>query len=92
MEIERRVRGLDPWPGSFTHFDGKLLKVHRANLVSTELHASPGEILRADEGGFWVATGSGVIGLEEVQLENKKRLPGIEFIRGARIKAGGRLG
>jgi methionyl-tRNA formyltransferase len=86
------VRGLDPWPGSFTHFDGKLLTVHRANLVSTELHASPGEILRADEGGFWVATGSGVIGLEEVQLENKNRLPGIEFIRGARIKAGDRLG
>ena len=92
IEIERRVRGLDPWPGSFTHFDGKLLKVHRANVVSNELHASPGEILRADEGGFWVATGSGVIGLEEVQLENKKRLPGIEFIRGARIKAGDRLG
>jgi len=30
--------------------------------------------------------------LEEVQLENKKRLPGVEFIRGARIKAGDRLG
>jgi hypothetical protein len=29
--------------------------------------------------------------LEEVQLENKKRVAGIEFIRGARIKAGDRL-
>ena len=91
-EIERRVRGLDPWPGSYTFISGKLLKVHRAKIISTDHAANPGEIVRADAGGFWVATGSGVIGLEEVQLENKKRLPGTEFIKGARIKAGERLG
>ena len=91
IEIERRVRGLHPWPGSFTHVTEKLLKVHRAKIISTELKGNPGEIVRADTGGFWVATGSGVIGLEEVQIENKKRLAGVEFIRGARIKAGDRL-
>jgi methionyl-tRNA formyltransferase len=48
--------------------------------------------MRADTGGFWIATASGIIGLEEVQLENKKRLPGTEFIKGARIKTGERLG
>ena len=91
-EIERRVRGLDPWPGSHTFISGKLLKVHRAKLTSIESQAAPGEIVRADAGEFWVATGAGVIGLEEVQLENKKRLPGVEFIMGARIKVGDRLG
>lgn len=91
-EIERRVRGLDPWPGSYTFLSGKLLKVHRAKLVSRESRADPGEIVRADAGGFWVASVSGIVGLEEVQLENKKRLPGVEFIKGARIKAGDRLG
>jgi len=91
-EIERRVRGLDPWPGCYTFLSGKLLKVHRATIVSSESIANPGEIVRADVGGFWVATGSGAIGLEEVQIENKKRLSGVEFIRGARIKAGDRLG
>ena len=34
LEIERRVRGLDPWPGSFTHAGGKLLKVHRVDIIS----------------------------------------------------------
>ncbi len=92
IEIERRVRGLDPWPGSFTFISGKLLKVHRAKVESQECRADPGEIVRADAGGFSLATGSGIIGLEEVQLENKKRLSGTEFIRGARIKAGDRLG
>jgi methionyl-tRNA formyltransferase len=92
IEIERRVRGLDPWPGSYTRASGKMLKVHRAKLVSGESKGAPGEVMRADAGGLWIATASGQIALEEVQFENKKRLPGTEFIKGARIKAGDRLG
>jgi len=92
IAIEQRVRGLDPWPGSFTYSGGKLLKVHRAKFVSAQANGSPGEVVRADSGEFWISTSSGIIGLEEVQLENKKRLPGAEFIKGARIKAGDRLG
>ncbi|HYJ16016.1 MAG TPA: methionyl-tRNA formyltransferase [Candidatus Limnocylindria bacterium] len=91
IEIERRIRGFDPWPGSFTHFAGKLLKIHRATIVGTERRGGPGEIIRADAAGFWLATSSGVLSLEEVQQENKKRLAGIEFIKGARIKPGDRL-
>jgi methionyl-tRNA formyltransferase len=91
MEIERRVRGLDPWPGSFTHVSGKLLIIHQAKIIPTERTGKPGEVIRADGGGFWVATASGIIDLDEVQLENKKRLAGNEFIKGARIKLGERL-
>jgi methionyl-tRNA formyltransferase len=91
VEIERRVRGFDPWPGSFTHAGDKLLKVHRAQVIATERIGNPGEVVRADGAGFWVATASGVIALEEVQLENKKRLAGVEFIKGARIKVGDRV-
>jgi len=47
--------------------------------------------MRADTDGLWVATSSGFLGLEEVQLENRKRLSGVEFLRGARIKPGDRL-
>jgi methionyl-tRNA formyltransferase len=91
IEIERRIRGFDPWPGSFTHFAGRMLKVHHASIVSTERRGSPGEIIRADAAGFWLATSLGVLSLEEVQQENKKRLAGIEFIKGARIKPGDML-
>lgn len=89
--IERRVRGLDPWPGAYTHLNGKLLKIHRAKVIPTDGSASPGDVVRADGGGLWIATGSGTIGLEEVQLENRKRLPGVEFLKGARINPGDRL-
>jgi methionyl-tRNA formyltransferase len=91
-EIERRVRGLDPWPGSFTYLNGLLLKVHRTMAISENRPGEPGEIIRANRGGFWVATSSGAISLEEVQLENKKKLPGSQFITGARVRAGDRLG
>jgi len=90
--IERRVRGLHPWPGSYTFWNGKLLKVHRASIVADNSEPNPGAVLRADPGGFWIATGFGVIGLDEVQLESKKKLPGAAFIQGSRIKAGDRLG
>jgi methionyl-tRNA formyltransferase len=88
MMIERRVRGFNPWPSAYSHIGGKLLKVHRAKVVTAETKGTPGEVMRADGGGFWVATSSGVLGLEEVQMENRKRLSGIEFLRGARIETG----
>jgi methionyl-tRNA formyltransferase len=91
-EIERRVRGFNPWPSATTYVRGKLLKVHRATVVAkAQTAGSPGEVVRADGHGFWVASGSGVLNLEEVQLENKKRLAGVEFIKGARIQCGDRL-
>ena len=90
--LERRVRGFHPWPSAYTYWQGKLLKVLRATVVNTDIRGNGGEIIRADGGGFWVATGTGALSLEIVQLENKKRLAGIEFIRGARIEEGDRLG
>lgn len=90
--IERRVRGLNPWPGSYTYLNGKMLKVHRAKIISYDAAGNPGEVIQADSCGFWITAGAGVVGLEEVQLENKKKLSRAEFVRGARIKAGDRLG
>jgi len=91
LMIERRVRGFSPWPSAYTHLRGMLLKVHRAKVIEPIQPGAPGEVLRADVNGFWVCTASGVLSLEEVQLENKKRLPGVEFVKGARIEKGFRL-
>jgi methionyl-tRNA formyltransferase len=90
--IERRVRGLSPWPGAFTYIGSKLLKLHRVRLYTVTEMAEPGEVIRADAGGFCVAAGSGALELQEVLVENKNRVPGVEFVKGARIKAGDRLG
>jgi methionyl-tRNA formyltransferase len=89
--IERRIRGFTPWPSAYAKLHGKLMKIHHGNVVSSNAMGSSGEVIRADSSGFWVATGSGVLSLEEVQLENRKRLPGVEFLKGARVKTGERL-
>ena len=91
LTIERRVRAFSPWPSAYTDLNGKLLKIHRTTPIQTNRSGTPGEIVRADSGGFWIATGNGTLSLEEVQLENKKRVPGVEFIKGARIAAGDHL-
>ena len=91
VTIERRIRAFTPWPSAYSHLHGKLLKIHRATPIQTNRSGTPGEIVRADSGGFWIATGNGTLSLEEVQLENKKRIASVEFIKGARIAAGDQL-
>jgi len=86
--IERRVRAYYPWPSAYTYLKGKLLKIYRAAVIAEEAGALPGEVVRADKGGLWVVTGEGILSLEEVQLENRKRLTGAEFLKGARIEKG----
>jgi methionyl-tRNA formyltransferase len=91
LTLERRVRAFNPWPSAYTQLRGKLVKIHRASFVETSRQANPGEVVRADKDGFWIATGNGTLSIEEVQLENKKRVPGVEFIKGARIVPGERF-
>ncbi len=90
--LERRVRGFYPWPSAYTSLRAKILKIHRAHVIAMEPEAMPGEVVKADRGGLWVATGEGALSLEEIQLENRRRLLAAEFLKGARIEKGERLG
>jgi methionyl-tRNA formyltransferase len=89
LAIERRVRGFNPWPSAYTYRKGKLLKIHRARVIAASGRIDdPGTVVRSDSEGFWVATGSGILSLEEVQVEGRRRLCGVDFIRGARVVKG----
>ena len=78
--IERRIRAYDPWPGAFTEFDGRKLKIFGSSIV--DLRGKPGEILRRDR-EFVVATADRGLSITEVQLEGKRRMSAEEFLRGA---------
>ncbi len=91
LTIERRVRGFHPWPSAYSYVRGKLLKIHRAAVVSAEEHGLPGEVIKADRGGLWITAGQGTLSLEEVQLENRRRLSAVEFLKGSRIEKGEHL-
>jgi methionyl-tRNA formyltransferase len=91
VELERRVRAMQPAPAAFTTAGDRLLKVHRAALARAA-HGSPGSVLAAGGAGIDVATGDGALRLVEVQLEGKKRMAARAFLAGHPLPPGTRLG
>ena len=89
-ELSRQVRGLDPWPGSFTTFKGKNLKLFGA--AAGPGRGAPGTILALDSAGLHVAAGEGSLALAELQLAGKKKTTAREFWHGQRISPGDALG
>ncbi len=87
--VYARIRGVTPWPGACTLFNGKRLKIHRAALIENngiKISAAPGELL--DDKRLIIACGSGTLELLEVQLEGAKRIAAADFIRGQRLTLG----
>ena len=94
-QIERRLRGMLPWPGAYTKLDGHVLKVWKAEVEEPEQDAGPvlpGTVLYTDKSRICVRTGDGVLALLEVQAEGKKRMGTDAFLRGTKIPAGTLLG
>ena len=95
-ELKNRWRGFQPWPGAFTALGDKKLIVHKLQVagppVENAANAAPGEI-RTENHRLLVACAHGTwLELLEVQLEGKKRLAAAEFLRGAQLAHGARLG
>jgi methionyl-tRNA formyltransferase len=86
VELERKVRAFQPWPGTFTSWQGGPLKVQRARCVidpETEAGLSPGEHT-IYQGLPAICTAQGLLVLEELQPAGKKSLAGKIFLQGAR--------
>jgi methionyl-tRNA formyltransferase len=79
-----RVRAYHPWPGTYTYWRGKLLKILRARPMTIGPSGEePGRVISLDD-GVAVVTGTGALLLEEMQLAGKKALAAREFVRGQR--------
>jgi methionyl-tRNA formyltransferase len=88
--IERRVRGLQPWPNAYTEFRSRRLIVWEAKSEWIEqLQFQPGQVLEATRDRLIVACGEGTaLRLTEVQLENSRRMSARDFLNGNQIKPG----
>ena len=97
-EIERLIRGLNPWPSAYTSLDSKMLKIWDADLADQEelkllglsdsSDFEPGKIVAVSKNNIYVACGSGVLRLNELQAEGKKRMSCADFLKGHKIEAG----
>jgi len=87
--IARQVRGFNPWPSAHTTLAGRLLKIHAARAESGG--GEPGRVVALDD-AVRVATGDGVLAIEQLQLEGRRALSAGEFARGGALAVGDRLG
>lgn len=94
--IYNRIRGLQPWPGAFTKFRGKIAHIWGRPAVARDSHpgvplASPTELSPAGaifslDSDIFVVCGHGtLLRLDSVQLEGRKRIAAREFANGARL-------
>ncbi len=95
-DIYNLVRGCLGWPGAFTYYRGKVLKVYKALVLkfeSSNVRMLPGEIREVSQEGITVAAGqdSGIV-IKELQIEGKRIMTAREFIAGHKISAGEILG
>ena len=78
-ELERLIRGLNPWPSAYTKLNGKTLKIWAADVCGqTGEKAQPGTVLKAEK----------ILSVKELQLEGKKRMDTAAFLRGCHLEKG----
>ena len=85
--IARQVRAYTPWPGSYSHWKGKRLKIVEAQVLPQREDASttPGTVRIEEAAGqrlLVVTTGEGLLAVKQLQLEGKKAMSADEFLRG----------
>ena len=91
VKLERYIRGLNSWPSAYTGYQGKMLKIWRAEVIRQETGEIPGTVVEVNKQDFTVQTGKGCLRLLEVQLEGKKRMDAGSFRRGVLVQKGDML-
>jgi len=90
VQIYNRFRALKIWPGVFTMYKGKLLKIHDMEIVKLDSlkDVQNGTVLEINENGISVKVKDGVVKLKELQLEGGRKMGARDFVNGYKIKKG----
>lgn len=93
QQLHDQVRGLYPWPGAYTTMDGGVLKVWVSRISDMKTDAAPGTVVKADaKEGLFVACGTGVLQIVELQAPGSKRMNARDYLRGKPMQTGTVLG
>lgn len=97
-KLDCLIRGLISWPGAYTTYHGKNLKIWEEKAIDAKeagiqlTDAAPGTIVGVEKDAVYVQTGDGVLKILSLQLEGKKRMAVRDFLLGCQMKAGEQLG
>ena len=87
-EIDRQVRALNPWPGAFTRWDGKFLKIYKGEVRQERPRGKAGAVAWVGADFIEVETGKDSFLIQEVQLEGGKKMDARNFLSGHPIPVG----
>ena len=87
-EICAHIRAMNPWPGAFTHIDGRMIKIFRAAPARENSGTSAGTITGLGNGGIRVAAKEDSVDILELSGKSGKRLDADDFLRGAALETG----
>jgi methionyl-tRNA formyltransferase len=90
-ETYNRWRGFTPWPGAHALFRGKRFLIHRMHPSTSTLTLAPNQLDFSTDHLLIGAAQNTVLALDEVQLEGKPRLPGLQFARDFQLHSGENL-
>ncbi len=89
--IVNKIRALNPKPGAYTLYQGKVFKIWQAEILDGRDDRIPGEVVES-QNELVVATGHKLLRLLEIQPEGRRRMSGRDFMLGHQLKAGERFG
>lgn len=97
VKLDCLIRGLISWPGAFTTYRGRNLKIWEEEpvekgLLLAQKKEEPGTVLLVEKDAFYVQTGEGVLKVLAVQMEGKKRMAVKDFLLGYPMNVGECLG
>ena len=91
--IERLVRGLNPWPGAYTFWDGRKLTIWGSDVGEKSCASrEPGTVTDVDKDAISIRCADVTLKINELQLEGKKRMSVRDFLNGHSVSVGERLG
>jgi len=85
-EIHNLIRGLNPWPVAYTHYEDKVMKIYKSHVLNENSKNEPGTVINVSNEGIKVACGEGILVVEEIQFPGKKPLKVEQYIRGNSIE------
>jgi methionyl-tRNA formyltransferase len=92
LELDRWVRGCDPWPGAWSELEGVAVQLFESVPLEDDPAAPPGTIVRADQRtGLVVAAGTGSVRLGQVKPAGRSRMAAQDWIRGRGVEEGQRF-
>ncbi len=86
--LESFIRGVTPWPGAYTFWGNKRLKIFKSTPITAQISEPPGTVVMGFPDELRVATGEGVLSIQQIQSASGKRLAIKDFLRGHNIPPG----